>query len=83
MGSRRRGDGQNPVGTAHLPAAHMHGRGKHLLGANALHEQAHAKDIQHSIQRAYLVKVNFAYGLAVGVGFRLCDEPIDLSLIHI
>ena len=21
--------------------------------------------------------MNFAYGLAVGVGFRLCDEPID------
>ena len=47
------------------------------MGANALHEQAHAKDIQHSIQRAYLVKVNFAYGLAVAWDSASAMRPID------
>ncbi len=64
------------MGAAHLAAAHMHRGGQHFLRADALHQHANAHHVGHGIQRAHLVKVDFAHRLAMGMGFGLGDEGI-------
>ena len=77
----RRGHGEDPVGAADPPTAHMNGAGLHPVGGQLFHQVTDGSHIRQSIQGPHLMKVDLLHGDPVDLAFRCGDIAVDLTCL--
>ena len=78
-----RGDRQDAVGAADLPAADMYIGAENFLRREKMHEKAHADHVYQSVQRADLVEMNLIDGSSVDLRFCAGNQPVDRQRISL
>ena len=65
------------MGTPDLTGSQMDGGDNDLIRMQQMHGKAHTGDIDHGIQRTYLMKMDVFHRNPVGFGLRLCDAVVN------
>ena len=65
------------MGTPDLTGSQMDGGDNDLIRMQKMHGKAHTGDVDHGIQRTYLMKMDVFHRNPVGLGLRLCDAVVN------